>query len=74
MHALIDAADEKTVETMLMVFQSLTGNEEYIVAFTSTGTPLTKDDLIARVRASYAAGQEGLTKTAKELQAEIELW
>ncbi|MDX1909948.1 MAG: hypothetical protein SFV22_00610 [Saprospiraceae bacterium] len=57
-----------------MVFQSLTGNEEYIVAFTSTGTPLTKDDLIARVRASYAAGQEGLTKTAKELQAEIELW
>lgn len=45
-----------------------------IVGFTGSGQPLTKAELIARVRESHAMGKAGKVKTTAELLEEMQTW
>jgi Cdc6-like AAA superfamily ATPase len=74
LHDLIERADDSVVEVIYTLFQSMTDESSVIVAFTASGDPLTKEDFIARIRASYAAGKRGETKASDQILAEIEAW
>lgn len=74
MHEIIETVDDNVVEAMYAVFQSLTDEMPSIVAFTTAGEPLTKEDFIARIRASHAAGKRGEVKTSEKVLEEIESW
>lgn len=45
-----------------------------IVGFTGSGQPLTKAELIARVRESHAMGKAGKVKTTAELLEKMQTW
>ncbi|MBC7776914.1 MAG: hypothetical protein H7246_15890 [Phycisphaerae bacterium] len=74
LHEIIEKADDSVVEAMYAVYRSLKDELPIIVAFTSTGEPLTKESLVERIRSSYIAGKNGETKTAQEVLEEITAW
>lgn len=74
LHEIIEIADDKLVAAVYVMMQSLLQNEESIVAYSTSGQPLTKQEFINQVRESYAAGKQGKFKTTAELLEEIQTW
>ncbi len=74
LHDIIELADDKLVAAVYVLLQSLLQNDASIIGFTGSGQPLTKEEFIARIRESHAAGVEGKVKSAAELPAEIQTW
>lgn len=74
LHDIIEVADDKLVAAVYVLLQSLLQNDASIVGFTGAGKPLTKEEFIARIRASHAAGSAGKVRTAAELLEEIQTW
>ena len=74
LHDIIEVADDKLVAAVYVLQQSLLQNDASIVGFTGAGKPLTKEEFIARIRESHAAGSAGKVRTAAELLEEIQTW
>lgn len=74
LHDIIEVADDKLVAAVYVLLQSLLQNDASIVGFTGARKPLTKEEFIARIRESHAAGSAGKVRTAAELLEEIQTW
>ncbi len=74
LHEIIEKSDDAVVEAMYVVFQSIMDKKNDIIGFSATGDPLTRQDFIARIRASHAAGKRGEVKDSEQLRAMIETW
>ena len=74
LHEIIEKSEDSVVEAMYVVFHSIMDKNNDIIGFSAAGEPLSRQDFIARIRTSYAAGKRGEVKDSEQLLAMIETW
>ncbi len=74
LHQIIDISDDQIVAAVYALLQSLLQQDATIVGSTGSGRPITKTEFLARVRESFAEGQNGQFQTGEELLESIKSW
>ncbi|MFN7118394.1 MAG: hypothetical protein ACK4TA_16475 [Saprospiraceae bacterium] len=74
LHRIIDIADDRMVTAVYAMMQNYLQNDESIVAYTTSGEPLTRSEFINQVNTAYEAAKQGKVVTTKDLLKEMENW
>ena len=74
LHQYIDKADDRMVKAMYAMLQNYVDDEEAIVAYTTSGDPLTKEQYIKTVTTAYEEAKNGDVVTTEELLNEMKNW
>jgi hypothetical protein len=74
LHHFIELADDRFLNALHAMMQQYINDADKIVAYSTDGTPLTKEQFVADVEKGYNTYKEGKFKTAAEAWSEIEKW
>lgn len=74
LHRIIDIADDRMVTAVYAMMQNYLQNDESIVAYTTSGEPLTREDFIKQVNTAYESAKQGKVIVTEDLLKEIENW
>ncbi len=68
LHEYIEKADEKMLRMMFSLMQNYYEDENAIVAFTATGTPLTKKEMIALSDEAIKSVENGTSLSSDDIR------
>ena len=74
LHQYIDKADDRMVKAMYAMLQNYFEDDKSIVAYTTSGDPLTKEEYIQKVTTAYEEAKNGDVITTEELLKEMKKW
>lgn len=74
LHRIIEVADDRMVTAVYAMMQNYLQNDESIVAYTTSGEPLTRSEFINQVNTAYEAAKKGKIVATEDLLKEMENW
>ncbi len=74
LHRIIEIADDRMVTAVYAMMQNYLQNDDSIVAYSTSGEPLTRSEFINQVNTAYEAAKQGKVVTSEDLLKEMEHW
>jgi hypothetical protein len=74
LHEIIEIADDKWIEAIHAMLNTLMRNDNTIVGYSTSGKPLTQSELLKEIKASHEAGKQGEFFTTEQVLKTIEAW
>ena len=65
---------ERMVRAVYAMMQNYLEDDNSIVAYTSSGDPLTKEEYIKSVTTAYEEAKQGDVRSSEDLRNEVEKW
>lgn len=74
LHQLIDLVDDRLINALHAMVNDYVQNDQAIVAYTTDGQPLTKEQFVSMVSDAHKDVIEGNFITSDELKKDMENW